>query len=178
MIRLFVAIDLPPDVKEHLAAICYGLAGARWIDLDQLHLTLRFIGEVDGSLYLDIKEILSTVKTKPFSLQLKGVGHFPPRKEPRVIWVGVEKNEALPRLRAKIETTLVKEGLPPEGRKYSPHITIARLKNTATVKVGNFMAANSLFASEPFPVEKFYLYSSKLTPKGAIHIIEASYPLS
>ena len=160
MIRLFVAIDLPPDVMELLAAISYGLAGAKWVEPDQLHLTLRFIGEVEGSRFMDIKEMLSTVEINQFPLRLKGIGHFPPRKAPRVLWVGIDKNEVLPRLRGKIETTLVKGGLPPEGRKYSPHITIARLKNTPAVTVGNFMAANTLFASEPFLVENFYLYSS------------------
>lgn len=178
MHRLFVAVDLPSDIREELATICFGLPGARWVPTDQLHLTLRFIGEVDGNLFKDINEMLSSVTAEPFTMRLKGIGHFPPRKRPRVLWVGIEANDSLLRLRGKIESALVRGGLEPEGRKYSPHITIARLKDTPAVKVGNFIAANGLFASPSFSVQKFLLYSSKLTAKGAIHTIEAVYPLA
>ena len=177
MYRLFVAIDLPPEIKKELGKICFGLPGAKWVPADQLHLTLRFIGEVDGGLSKDIREMLSTVTMAPFTIRLKGVGHFPPRKRPRVLWVGIEANDLLLRLRGRIESILVRGGLEHEGRKYSPHITIARLQDTSPVKAGNFLAANGLFATTPFPVQDFLLYSSKLTPKGAIHTIEASYPL-
>ena len=177
MYRLFVAIDLPAETKKELAAICFGLPGARWMPVDQLHLTLRFIGEVDGGLYKDIQEMLATVTMAPFTIRLQGVGHFPPRKRPRVLWVGIEACDLLMRLRGRIESILVRGGLEPEGRKYSPHITIARLQDTPLVKAGNFLAANGLFATTPFTVRDFLLYSSKLTPKGAIHTIEASYPL-
>ena len=177
MYRLFVAIDLPPEIKKELGAISFGLPGARWVDADQLHLTLRFIGEVDGGLYRDIKEMLATVTMVPFALRLQGLGHFPPRKRPRVLWVGIEANDLLMRLRGRIESTLIRGGLEPEGRKYSPHITIARLQDTPVVKVGDFIAANGLFATTAFTVRDFLLYSSKLTPKGAIHTVEASYPL-
>ena len=178
MYRLFVAVDLPSEIKKEIGTISFGLPGARWIPADQLHLTLRFIGEVDGNLFKDIKEMLSSVTTEPFAMRLKGVGHFPPRKRPRVIWVGIEANDSLLRLRGKIESVLVRRGLEPEGRKYSPHITVARLKDTPAVKAGNFIAANGLFASPSFTVQEFLLYSSKLTAKGAIHTIEAVYPLA
>lgn len=177
MYRLFVAIDLPPEIKRELGEICFGLPGARWVPADQLHLTLRFIGEVDGGLGKDIREMLSTVTMAPFTVRLKGVGHFPPRKRPRVLWVGLEANDMILRLRGRIESILVRGGLEPEGRKYSPHITIARLQDTPAVKAGNFLAANGLFATAPFPVHDFLLYSSKQTPKGAIHTVVASYPL-
>jgi 2'-5' RNA ligase len=177
MMRLFVAIDLPPEIKELLSSICFGLQGARWIPDDQLHLTLRFIGEVDGGLFKDIRELLALINANPFELRLKGVGHFPPRKHPQVLWVGIDPQDALLRLRGKIEAALVREGLEPEGRKYSPHITVARLKDTHAGKAANFLETNGLFASPCFSVENFLLYSSKLTPKGAIHTIEAAYPL-
>ena len=178
MHRLFVAVDLPSEIQEELATICFGLPGARWVPADQLHLTLRFIGEVDGNLFKDIKEMLSAVTTEPFTMRLKGVWHFPPRKRPRVIWVGIEANDPLLRLSGKVESVLVRGGLAPEGRKYSPHLTIARLKETPAVKAGNFIAANGLFASPSFTVQEFLLYSSKLTAKGAIHTIEKIYPLA
>lgn len=177
MPRLFVAIDLPPAIRDRLAGLGFGIPGARWVDPEQIHLTLRFIGEVDGRSAREIREGLTAVRTKPFPLQLKGVGHFPPRKKPRVLWVGVERCDGLLRLRRRVETSLVQQGVEPEGRKYSPHITLARLNNPPVKKIGQFLAGNNLFMSEPFQVKEFLLYSSLLTPKGAIHTVEAVYPL-
>lgn len=175
--RLFVAIDLPELIKDHLFQLCSGLPGARWVVPEQLHLTLRFIGEVDGGLFRDILELLAEVQAESFSLQLSGVGFFPPRGKPRVVWVGLQKNEPLRKLRSRIESRLVAFGLEPEGRKFSPHISLARLKNTSTVKVGRYLENHSLFSSVPFPVENFHLYSSVLGRRGAVHRIEATYLL-
>ncbi|OGQ97535.1 MAG: 2'-5' RNA ligase [Deltaproteobacteria bacterium RIFOXYD12_FULL_57_12] len=177
MYRLFVAIDLPDDVRAGLADLCFGIPGAKWVPPEQIHLTLRFIGEVDGAIFQDISETLADLRTPGFSLRLKGVGHFPPRKPPRVLWVGVEPQPVLIQLRNKVETALIRLGLLPEGRKFAPHITLARLHNTPLNKIGNFLAGNSLFECPPFPVATFQLYSSVLTPKGAIHTIETVYPL-
>lgn len=177
MYRLFVAIDFPEKIKKDLSAFCYGIPGAKWVQEEQLHLTLRFIGEVDGGTCKDITEALGKIEANIFSLKIKGFGFFPPRKAPRVLWAGVEKNDALVLLRNRVESELVKLGLEPEHRKFSAHITLARLRNTPLVKITNFLAGNSLFATKSFPVTEFHLYSSVLTPKGAIHQIEASYPL-
>ena len=178
MPRLFVAIDLPAQIKMQLVDLGFGIPGARWVAADQIHLSLRFIGEVDGAVFKDIRAALAEVRSPGFNLRLKGVGHFPPRKPPRLLWVGIEANEALVRLRNRVEATLVRQGLTPEGRKYSPHITLARLNNAPSNKIGRFLAGNNLFTSKPFAVAEFHLFSSRLTPKGAIHSIEASYPLS
>ena len=178
MPRLFIAVDLPGTMKKNLERMFFGIPGARWVALDQLHLTVRFIGEVDGTLFLDIKNTLEEVSISPFDLQLKGVGHFPPRGAPRVLWVGLDKSELLQLLRNKIETTLLKIGLKHEKRKFSPHITLARLKNTHLQKVANFLSGNGLFSQEPFQVDDFKLYSSILTRKGAIHRVERVYPLT
>ena len=177
MPRLFIAVDLPDTIKKNLEAMSFGIPGARWVASDQIHLTVRFIGEVDGSLFHDIKNGLEEVSIPPFDLQLKGVGHFPPRGVPRVIWVGLEKSEPLQHLRKKIDATLLKIGVEPERRKFSPHITIARLKNTPIQKIANFLSGNGLFSQEPFQVDDFLLYSSTLTPKGAIHKVERMYSL-
>jgi len=91
MPRLFIAVDLPDTIKKNLEAMFFGIPGARWVTHDQLHLTVRFIGEVEGTLFHDIKSALEEVSIAPFDLQLKGVGHFPPRGAPRVIWIGLEK---------------------------------------------------------------------------------------
>ena len=158
--------------------MAFGLPGAKWVDQEQLHLTLRFIGEVDGGVFEDIKEALAGAKTESFSMRLKGFGHFPPRKAPRVLWVGVEDDGSLLQLRNRVERALVRAGLEPEHRKFSPHITLARLKDTPLSKLTNFFAGNALYASATFEVKEFHLYSSTLTPKGAIHTKEVTYPLA
>ncbi|MEJ2033667.1 MAG: RNA 2',3'-cyclic phosphodiesterase [Deltaproteobacteria bacterium] len=177
MYRLFVAIDLPGEIKEKLGAMGFGIPGAKWVEPEQLHLTLRFIGEVDGGVFADIREALEGVQGEPFAMRLKGFGHFPPRKQPRVLWVGVEANEDLVRLRNRVEKAMVRVGLEPEHRKFSPHITLARLKETPLKKLTNFFAGNALYVSSSFEVTEFYLYSSRLSPKGAIHTREETYLL-
>lgn len=177
MYRLFAAIDLPPDIVAQLQGLCCGVPGAKWVQPEQMHLTLRFIGAVDGGIFRDIKEGLGTIQVAPFSMQVKGLGVFPPRKSPRVLWAGIAPVEPVSGLRNRIETLLVGMGLAPEGRKYSPHITLARLHNPPLVRLSRFLAGNALFASQEFAVKEFHLYSSELTPKGAFHTIEASYPL-
>ena len=156
----------------------FGIPGAKWVDPQQIHLTIRFIGEVEGSTFLDIKKSLADISMGHFSMELKGVGHFPPRGKPRVLWVGIEKNQLLKSLRRKIDIALSRVGLEPEGRKFSPHITLARLKNSPVQKVANFLAGNGMFSLPPFEVGDFKLYSSILTPKGAIHKVERVYPLT
>lgn len=177
MHRLFVAIDLPAGIKEQLSILCCGLPGARWVAPDQIHLTLRFIGDVDSSVFTEVREMLTEINCEPFSLQLEGIGFFPPRGNPRVLWVGVRKNERLVQLRNRLESLLIRGGLEPEGRKYSPHITLARLKNTPGSKVGAFIVHNGLFMTEEFSVNEFFLYSSVLNSKGAKHFIEQCYSL-
>jgi 2'-5' RNA ligase len=177
MPRLFIAVDPPEDIRENLEAMSFGIPGAKWVGPEQLHLTVRFIGEVDGAVFRDIKNILAEIHVASFSLQLKGVGYFPPRGAPRVLWVGLEKSEPLQLLRKKIDAALLRIRVQPEGRKFSPHITMARLKNSPVHKIANFLAGNGLFSQEPFQVEDFKLYSSILSPKGAYHRVERIYPL-
>lgn len=178
MYRLFVAISLPEDVKDEIQSLSYGLPGARWLDSDQTHLTLRFIGEVDGGRFGEIKETLAEVSFDPFSLSLQGVGHFPPRGMPRVLWVGVKAPDELAGIKSRIDSALRRTGVELEKRKFSPHITIARLKNTPKSRVAGFIAAHNLYQSREFEVDQYHLYSSVLTPKGAIHTLEVSYGLS
>ena len=177
MPRLFIAIDLPSAQRERIRSICSGLPGTRWTPAEQIHLTLRFIGEVDGTLFQQIADSLAEIKTDPLTLKIEGLGYFPPRRTPRVLWVGLENNDGLLQLRNRIETALVRLGLEPEGRKFSPHITIARFKKPSLNRVMAFMDTNNPFELPPFPVKEFHLYSSKLTARGAIHQREASYPI-
>src|SRR5690349_12248440 len=126
MARLFVAIDLPDSIREKLATLSGGLPGARWVSADRnegqtTHLTLRFIGEVDGTMSNDIADALSTIEGKPFPIKIKGLGFFPPRREPKVLWAGIEKNETLTSLRNKIERLLTDQGCEAEKKKFTPH---------------------------------------------------------
>lgn len=174
-VRLFVAVDLPEPVRQQLTGLGFGLPGAHWVAAEQIHLTLRFIGEVDGAMFREVREGLAGVRSSSFAMQVQGLGYFPPRQQPRVLWAGVAKSEALVLLRNRVEATLVRCGLEPEGRKFAPHITLARLRDTHLTRLTNFLAGNALFATEPFTVSEFHLYSSQLTAKGAIHQLEASY---
>ena len=178
MYRLFIAIDLPEQVKEAVAAIAGDLPGARRVPREQIHLTLRFIGEVDEGMFLAIKGVLSAVRSAPFSLTLKGVGHFPPGRHPRVLWVGMEESEPLRELQKMVELALIGAGVAAEERGFSPHITIARLKETPPARVAMLEEKHQLFVAGPFPVGEFYLYSSTLTREGAIHKREATCRLS
>ena len=175
MYRLFVAIELPPQIKAHLAQLSFGLPGARWTDDDQMHLTLRFIGEVDRFLFDDIRKNLFEVQFDPFDLVLEGVGCFPTRGKPQVLWAGVERSEPLVSLRNRVERVVAQTGVEPEGRKFSPHITLARLKDTPQSHLNEYLAEHISFQTEPFEVEEFHLYSSVLTSKGAIHEKEETY---
>jgi 2'-5' RNA ligase len=173
--RLFVAIDPPQEIREQLVELCCGLPDARWVPPEQLHLTLCFIGEVSGAAFLDIRDALSEITGAPFALRLRGVGFFPPRGQPRVVWVGVEKSEPLMVIQRKITTRLFTLGFEPENRKFSPHITLARLNETPLSRVGKYLQEHGLFVSSEFAVQEFVLYSSVLGRKGATHTGEQAY---
>lgn len=177
MKRLFVALELPPPVIEALGSLCEGVPSARWSSDDQFHLTLRFIGEVDRVAFDDIAHELSNIEADAFELALAGVGHYPPRGAPRVLWAGVRSNVALMALQSRIESAVVRAGQPPETRKFSAHVTLARLRNAPLERVSAFLMRHGLFATEPFEVTAFHLYSSRMTPSGSHYEIEASFPL-
>lgn len=176
--RLFLAIDLPDRIRQSVADICRGLPGIRWLPPDQLHLTLRFIGEANETVNAAIRRGLAAITCPPFSLSLQGVGCFPSPRRPRVLWVGLSGGEPLMQLQREVETAVVTAGIPPEERPFSPHITLARLQDHRESDVAPFLARNASFHSEPFTVDAFHLYSSILTAKGAIHRREASYILA
>ncbi len=175
--RLFVAIVLPAEIKEQLDHLCAGVPGAKWVEPDNRHLTLRFIGEADGALFGDIQRALGEVRAEAFELRLKGVGKFGQRRRARQLWAGVEAGEPLGRLQRRIETALTAIGLAPEQRKFHAHVTLARLKDAPMGRVGAYLVNHGLFASESFAVASFVLCSSLLSHSGAIYRAEATYPL-
>lgn len=177
MIRLFVAIPLPELVRTQLSLLQSGLPGARWINTENIHLTLRFIGEVPNDVAGDVDMALGDIRMPSFDVALEGIDSFSRGKHPHTLWVGVSKSESLVRLQAKIEKALVGAGLEPESRKFTPHITIARLKDARRHRVEAWAAEHGTFRTAPFAVERFVLYSSFLKSEGAVYIEEASYSL-
>ncbi|MCX4245494.1 RNA 2',3'-cyclic phosphodiesterase [Paraliomyxa miuraensis] len=175
--RLFVGIELPPVITDHLALVGGGIPRARWEDRSKLHVTVRFIGEVDGGTKRRIEDALQAVRCAPFSLAATGVGFFPPGGKPRILWAGVEPVAPLRELHERVERALVHAGLAPEGRKYTPHITLARLRDPPRHKVIEFLQHQALLRTSEVEVEAFQLYSSVLSPGGSKYRIEHHYPL-
>jgi len=173
MPRLFVAIDIPEQIKAALTQFTREVPTARWVPADQLHLTLRFIGDAGPQAFAAIKGALAGIQFLPFQLVLRGAGHFPPGKHPRVLWVGVDANPRLMGLYQDLELALADVGIPPEERPFSPHLTLARLKTSAPAAVSSFETEHGELAFTPFEVREVILYSSVLTDRGAIHSREA-----
>lgn len=177
MIRLFAALALPEAVRERLALVRAPLPGARWMPPENMHVTLRFVGEVEPPLATDIDAALARIAAPAFDIRLTELGIFGSRGRVRALWAGVEKTEALRRLQAKIETACVQAGLPPEGRKFHPHITLARCKNVPEEPANAFIADYGGFDLPAIPVDAFSLYSSRTGRAGAVYAAEAVYPL-
>ncbi len=176
MHRLFVAIELPPSVRDRLLSIMGGISGARWQTDEQLHLTLRFIGEVDRHLASDIHAALRSVHFPRFEISLNNLGTFDRRGQPEVVWAGVTPHEQLKLLHKKVDQALVRVGVEPDRRAYMPHITIARLPRGAG-PVGSLVERSGGVGGPPFPVAQFCLYESRLTPDGPIYTVAGLYDL-
>jgi len=177
MPRLFVALSFSEIVSDALSVLQYGVDGARWRPVDNFHLTLAFIGETDRHGFDDAIDALSGVDAPPFEMRLKGAGLFGD-KRPTSLWAGVEPNDALNHLHGKVETTLRRTGFELERRKFTPHVTLAYLKNVPPAVAARYCADHGLFSCGPFPVEAFHLYSSQLGGEVSHYEIEASYSLS
>ncbi len=177
MKRLFTAIEIPQAVASNLALLRGGIPGARWIDPENYHITLRFIGEVDGVLDTQIRHELQKIHSGPLSLFLRGVRTFG-NKKPRSIYAAVGLNDALLRVQKQQERLLQIIGLKPEHRKFSPHVTLARLRNTTATDVERFCVQNALSINEEFIASGFVLYSSKPSTGGGPYVVEERYQFS
>ena len=177
MIRLFTAVELPAELRQRMAMLCRGVDRARWVAEENVHLTLRFIGNIGEDVAEDLLPGLDSVRTAPFPVTVAGAGHFGSRRHVRAIWLGVENCPPLETLYSRIESALVRAGLAPEGRKYAPHVTLGRLKEGAPREVRDWLAANSLFRAVPFTVDRFTLFSSHLGRNGSIYTAEREFPL-
>jgi RNA 2',3'-cyclic 3'-phosphodiesterase len=177
MPRLFVALRPPEPVLDQLLGLMEGLTGLRWQAEDQLHLTLRYIGEVDNRAADEVALALESVRFPGFSLALNGVGAFDKGGKMNALWAGVSPVKAVTLLHKKLDRALVSLGFPPEGRAFVPHITLART-NRAPPGLGDWMAAHGGLASAPFVVADFGLYESHLSRSGAVYEEIAAYRLT
>ena len=177
MHRLFVAIRPPEPIRDLLIDAMDESPDFRWQHDEQLHLTLRFIGEVDRPLADDIAAALTRIHAERFSLRIAGTGRFEQRNSGS-LWAGVEPKAPVAALASKIERTCVGLGLEPERRAFHPHITLARWKGRRTREIADFLQRTRGLASEPFDVSEFILFESRLSRHGAHYEEAASYPLA
>lgn len=178
MHRLFVGLELPETIKTHLSAMMGGLDGVRWQSEDQLHLTLRFIGEVERTKAEDIRNALSLVFADPFTVKLEGVGYFGKDRAPRLLWAGVANPAPLKHLHEKIDQALVRIGIPPENRKFKPHVTLARFRRAgAPTRLTQYLAQSAALSLPEFEVNRFILFESHLCSDGACYDAVETYPL-
>jgi RNA 2',3'-cyclic 3'-phosphodiesterase len=176
MHRLFVAVRPPEPIRDLLIDAMDDSPDFRWQEEEQLHLTLRFIGEIDRPVADDLATALGGVRAGRFSARINGVGRFEQRNS-GALWAGVEPKEPLAALAAKVERTCQSVGLAPERRAYHPHITLARWKGRRTREVQSFLKRKRGFVSEPWDVDAFTLFESRLSRHGAHYEEIAAYPL-
>jgi RNA 2',3'-cyclic 3'-phosphodiesterase len=177
MPRLFTALEIPRHIGESLAMTRGGLPGARWIDPENYHLTLRFIGDIDDALARDIAGLLGRVRRRPFEIRLDGLASFGGRK-PRAVVAAATPVAPLIELQAEHERLLQRLGLEPEGRKYMPHVTLARLRESSSRQVADYLTARAHYRSAAFEVSRFVLFSSRASVGGGPYVVEAAYPLA
>lgn len=180
MHRLFVALRPPPAVRRSLMTVQAGVPGARWQDDDQLHLTLRFIGAVDRRLAEDVAAALAMVAATLPPIRLAGVGRFDGRRGGASLWAGVELREPLAALHRKVDRACVRAGLPPEGRAFLPHVTLARLSRGAAADPAatRWLCDHAALAGEAFAPSHLVLYESHLGGDGARYEAVARWPLT
>jgi 2'-5' RNA ligase len=177
MHRLFVAIRPPEDVRDLLIDAMDDSPALRWVGDEQLHLTLRFIGEVERPIANDIAGALTRLRSPQFDLRVSGVGKFDKRNG-GALWAAVEPKRPVIALAAKVERAVQLAGLEPERRAFTPHITLARWNRRNAEAVDAFLRRNSDLHSEPFAVDRFILFESKLSRHGPHYEEVAAFDLA
>jgi len=177
--RLFLALALPEPVRATLVALAEPLRGVAWTQPAQLHLTLRFLGDVPEENIEPITARLAAVQVEPFLLPLEGVGAFPPKSAPRIVWLGVGRGHPrLHQLRKRVDDAVLAAGLTAlDLRSFHPHVTLARCTELAAAAVVPWLRAHHGFVAPPFRVAAFDLCASELKPAGAVHTRLQSFPL-
>ncbi len=176
MPRLFTGLEIPSELAAELAMMRGGLSGARWIDVENYHLTLRFIGDIDDALALEVDAVLGQIRRKPFTVTLEGLDHFGGDK-PRAIIAKAQASAALLELQAEQERLVRRIGLPPGPRRFTPHVTLARLRSPSVLAVADYLGTRG-FLSRRFQAGRFVLFSSRDSIGGGPYVVEAAYPLT
>ncbi|KQW19557.1 2'-5' RNA ligase [Afipia sp. Root123D2] len=177
MPRLFTGLEIPPEVSHSLSTLRGGLPGARWIDPGNYHVTLRFIGDIDGMIANEIASTLFRINRKPFEVALQGLSSFGGKK-PRAVVAAVLPSRPLMELQAELERLMQRFGLDPEGRKFIPHVTLARLRDASNQDVADYLSVRGYFPTRTFMASRFVLFSSRASVGGGPYVVEAPYALS
>lgn len=176
MPRLFTGLSVPPEVANRLTLLQFGLPRARWIEATDFHITLRFFGDVTGDQADDLAASLDQLSHPIFRVQLQGLGAFGGAK-PRLVWAGVLSSPALAALQQAHEVLAQRLGHPAEGRKFTPHVTLARLRGGTAQDVSTYLSMNEGGPIAEFEVREVLLYSAKASTGGGPYLVEARYPL-
>ena len=177
MPRLFAGLEIPAEIGQQLSNLRGGLPGARWIDPENYHVTLRFIGDIDHTSANEIASLLLRINRKPFEVKVQGLQSFGGKK-PRAIVAAVEPSRPLIELQAELERLMQRLGLHPEGRKFVPHVTLARLHDASSRDVADYLSVRGYFPSRTFMADRFVLFSSRASTGGGPYVVEDSYALS
>jgi 2'-5' RNA ligase len=176
MPRLFSGLEIPREISDRLAMLKGGLDAVRWVEPENYHITLRFIGDVDGATAECFCEALARIRVKQFTLTLDGVGSFG-RGHPRAVWAGVGQSVPLASLAHAHEQAALTAGLEPEGRKFHPHVTLARMNSGRASAVAKYLEYNGAFLSPSFTATRFAVFSARESRGGGPYVVEQEFPL-
>lgn len=176
--RLFAALSLPDGIVARINMMCSGIPGARWVEPENLHITLRFIGEVDEPTAEEINFNLSHIEAPAFDLELQGLNTFGQGHKAHSLWIGVSLTPELAHLQHKVDSAILRAGQPPEGRKFTPHVTLARLAKPEAGRLQSFIEGNNLFKAGPFTVGRFTLFESQTGKGGSVYTALEDYALT
>ncbi len=176
MPRLFTALEIPAEVASELVLHRGGLAGARWIEPSDYHITLRFLGDVDRRMAGEVDAMLADVQSYPFEVTLDALGSFGGDK-PRAVFARVQPSPRLVGLQGDLERMIRRLGMAPEGRKFVPHVTLARLRDASPVDVAHYLGLHPIVRPISFTARRVALMSSRDSVGGGPYVLEAAYPL-
>jgi 2'-5' RNA ligase len=177
MPRLFTGLEIPAASVAALAAARGGVYGARWVEPSDFHITLRFIGDIDLRAARETAETLAEIRRPPLEVRFEGLGWFGADK-PRAIVAKVKRTTPLIELQGEHERRLRRIGLAPDGRNFTPHVTLARLRAASPASVADYLSARGAFLAPPFQATRFVLFSARESVGGGPYVVEAAYPLT
>ncbi|MGH6795407.1 MAG: RNA 2',3'-cyclic phosphodiesterase [Methylocella sp.] len=176
MPRLFTGLEIPSDLATDLSMLRGGISGARWIEAENYHLTLRFIGDTGDSTAREISATLEKIRRSPFIVTIEGLSSFGGAK-PRALVARAKPAAPLVELQAQQERLMRRIGIAPEPRKFTPHVTLARLRAATSAGVAEYLSSRGHFLSRHFEAKRFVLFSSRASTGGGPYVVEAAYPL-